>query len=324
MLCLALLGVPADSSGGARTLSDALRAQGSDSKVQQFVEEGNHALEKGNYVEAEQSFNSALSLQPACFDAHVGLADLLMHERDDAEKGLVHAKEALRLKPNDATARNIYGDALLHAGSINEGIAELRKALSQEPGNFEARLNLGWALLAMKNEVDAGSADIREAARLKPNHSHAHLVLGEVFDRKGDLDGAISEVRRAIDMKPERYQFEARRYLGVLLRRKGDMDGAIAALGDFLRMRPEMASAHHELGIAFEQKGDLTQAMAAYREAIRLKQNSAWPHYHLAKILEKKGDLAGALKEYRVAHQYAPDNAQIRGDYERLLKQPMP
>lgn len=311
-----------ESAGAKKALADAPRAKGCDSKVQEFVDRGNATLDGGNYLEAEKAFNSALSLQPDCFDAHVGLADLLMHEKEDADNGLKHAKEALGLNPADARARNIYGDALLHAGSTDEGIAELRKAISHDAGNFEARLNLGWALMAMKRQVETGPAEIREALRLSPGHSHAHLVLGEVFDQKGDLDGAISQVRGAISMKPERYQFEARRYLGVLLRRKGDIEGAIATLSDLLRLRPEMASAHNELGTAFEQKGDLTQAMAAFREAIRLKPGDGMSHYNLGKILEKKGDLAGALKEYRVAYQYAPDNAQIRGDYERLLKQP--
>ncbi len=94
MLCPVLLGAPADLSGGERVLADAPRAKGCDSKVQGIVDRGNAVLDGGNYLEAEKAFNSALSLQPDCFDAHVGLADLLMHEKEDAENGHKHAKEA--------------------------------------------------------------------------------------------------------------------------------------------------------------------------------------------------------------------------------------
>ncbi len=312
-----------ESAGAERVLIDALRARGAQSKVKQLVERGKNALDQGQYLQAEEAFISALSLQADNFDAHFGLADVLLHEKGNAEKGLDHAREALRLKPDNAAAQGLFGDAMGHTGSFDDAIAEIRKALARDPGNREARVNLAWALLG-KGEIDAGIAEAREALRLDPDHPNPHRVLASGLNRKGDTEGALAEIRLAMKLKPVRFLNPSRMSLGTWLRGKGDIEGAISEFRRVIISDSHNSAAHTQLGVCLAEKGDLEGAMAEYREAIRLRPDSVAAHHSMGKALEKKGDLEGALKEYRIAYQTSPKNAVIRGDYERLLKQPKP
>jgi len=61
---------------------------------------------------------------------------------------------------------------------------------------------------------------------------------------------------------------------------KGDLDGAIAELRQAIRLRPGFAEAHYGLGKALDGKGDHKSAFTGYREAVRLKPD--FPEAHLS------------------------------------------
>ncbi len=56
---------------------------------------------------------------------------------------------------------------------------------------------------------------------------------------------------------------------GMALGDKGDLNGAITEFREAIRLKPDYAEAHYNLGVAFAHKGDLDGAIAELREAIR-------------------------------------------------------
>ena len=125
-----------------------------------------------------------------------------------------------------------------------------------------------------------------------------HNNQGNVLLRKGDLDAAIAEYRRAEGFNPELY--EAHHNLGVAPWGKGDLDAAIAEYRKALTLKPE-ADDHYHLGNALHDKGDFDAAIAEYRKALDLELNDAGVHYGLGNSLLRKGDLDAAIAEYRKA-----------------------
>ncbi len=68
---------------------------------------------------------------------------------------------------------------------------------------------------------------------------------------------------------------------GVALHRKGDLDGAIVEYRRALRLNSNDVAAHTNLGTALQAKGDLAGALAEYRKALSLNPNDDYAHANL-------------------------------------------
>ena len=63
-------------------------------------------------------------------------------------------------------------------------------------------INLGTALQA-KNQLDEAIAEYRKAIELDPKYAPAHYNLGNALRAKNQLDEAIAEYKKAIDLQAD-------------------------------------------------------------------------------------------------------------------------
>jgi Flp pilus assembly protein TadD len=59
-------------------------------------------------------------------------------DQNDFDGAAGHAREAVRLTPNDPAAHNLLGLALVGQQKIDEAIGEFRASLALQPGNNDA------------------------------------------------------------------------------------------------------------------------------------------------------------------------------------------
>jgi len=88
---------------------------------------------------------------------------------------------------------------------------------------------------------------------------------------KGDLDGAIADHNRALELNPKSAGYYNNR--GLAKRNKGDLDGAIADYDRALELNPKYAAAYSNRGDAKHAKGDLDGAIADYNRAVQLNSS---------------------------------------------------
>jgi len=172
-------------------------------------------------------------------------------------------------------------------------------------------------LLSEEGNLEGAITEFRTALSLKPDDVEAHIGIGATLAIKGDIDGAIAEYRAALRLKPD--HVTAHYNLGLELRNKGDIDGAIAEYRAALRLKPDSAEAHDNLGIALARKGNLDDAIAEHRIALRLKPDFAEAHNNLGNALKAKGDIDGAIAEYRAALRLKPDSAEAHDNLGNAL-----
>lgn len=106
-----------------------------------------------------------------------------------------------------------------------------------------------------------------QALDADPNYADAHLNLGRLDHRAGDLAAAEARYRRAIQCDPED------------------------------------ATSHFNLGVLLEDRNCPQAAAEEYEQAIALDPDLADAHYNLGLLLEKLGQRADALRHLMAAHR---------------------
>jgi tetratricopeptide (TPR) repeat protein/serine/threonine protein kinase len=224
--------------------------------------------------------------------------------------------------------------------SFGDGVAFLRAALAVRPQSAGLHSALAYQLGSLSRHNEAAGV-LRQAIRLNPDNPNFHVQLGWILWEKDDpdVDGAIAEYRKAIEIDPKyalahaidpKYAYaHAHAYLAVALRSKGDLAGAAAAdrkaavdpqlaWGAYAGVKNQIASRRMRLSNALQRYGqsdaqrakwaeqlkklDL-EAEAALRRMIEFKPDDWQTHSQLAENLWGKPvpDWDGAEAAYRKA-----------------------
>ncbi len=82
-----------------------------------------------------------------------------------------------------------------------EAVRACRRALLSQPDEFDVRLLLGEALLALER-YDEVRVEMMALARKNPKRAEIHRVLGEAYLRDGRPNQATEALRRALELDP--------------------------------------------------------------------------------------------------------------------------
>ncbi len=97
--------------------------------VDAWIRKGITLFDMGDYFEADNCFIRALEIAPASFKAYYNRGKLRL-AKNDVEGAITDFDKATSLKPNHATAHELFGNALERAG--NEELAELQWRIAKE------------------------------------------------------------------------------------------------------------------------------------------------------------------------------------------------
>ena len=138
------------------------------------------------------------------------------------------------LDPSD-TADDLYQSALDFelAGRGDDAREAYTAVLDKDPGNVEAKINLG-RLLHGANRLAEAEALYRAALEQEPSNALASFNLGVVLEDQGLTEGAIAAYRRAIAI--DDHYADAHFNLSRLLEAKGDKQAALRHLARFRRL----------------------------------------------------------------------------------------
>ncbi len=235
------------------------------------------------------------------------------------------ASQAMR-KNSEAAALNIPAKAsaptaaeinqlvaLFNAGSHVEMERKARLLVERHPNS-----GVAWKALGLSLQMQGKDAlhALQKATELFPDAA-AHNSLGNALLDLGQLDGAVENYSRALEIKPD--FAEAHNNLGNVLRSIGRLDDAMASYRRALEIKPDFAEAYSNLGVTFHDLGRLAEAEANYRWALEIKPDYALAHYNLGNTLQDLSRLADADASYRCALQIKPDFADAHSSLIFIL-----
>ncbi len=199
----------------------------------------------------------------------------------------------------------------LEAGNLETALAHFERAIELD-GNYGAAYFSRGLVRKRQRDLDGAISDFTRSIQLKPI-AEAYLNRGATLKDKGDPDGAMVDYNKAIELKPDYADAFFNR--GIARDDKGDFAGAI---GDFTRaieLNPGHARAFVGRGFARMRKGDVDSALADYSKGIELNPRGFLGFYNRAFARKSKGDLDGALADLSNALEI--DSNDLDARYER-------
>lgn len=117
------------------------------------------------------------------------------------EERVGYLREQLKKKPDDVEMRVELGKIFLSEDMVEEAIVQLERAVSIDSKNIEGLLLLSLALQKLREPKLKNAAMLLEkASKIEPNNADVHLNLGQVYEKQGWEESAISEFNRAVEL----------------------------------------------------------------------------------------------------------------------------
>lgn len=168
---------------------------------------------------------------------------LSLHEL--TERAIAAFRKALERNPRLTRARRELGINLIDSGRVEEGVAEVRRALELDPEDAGAHHSLGRAYFVGLGRFAEAAAQFDRALELNPRYGWAALQLAHCAALLGDYPRAERAARRAVELQEA---FLSGRE-GALIVGGHTRSGQIAAL----QGRHEEALAEFDRELAFLQ-----------------------------------------------------------------------
>ena len=158
-----------------------------------------------------------------------------------------------------------------------QAVDQFRLALGLAPGSVRERVNYGLALLRAGN-VPEGVAELERAQKQDPKLPHTWFNLGVAYKRQGDFDRSLAQFEQMTKLVPDEpvshYQ------LGTLYKLKGDTAAAMREFETVRRLNPRLAAPHFQLYGLYrqaERTADAAASLATFQRIKKEQEGAAVP-----------------------------------------------
>ncbi len=250
------------------------------------------------------------------------------------QEAAAHFRAALALRETFVEPRYYLGVALLRAGEIDAGLAELDAVTGDAGRRVDALLHIA-RVHAHRGEMERAHAAVVEALRADPEHPEAHVTRARLLAAESKQELALAECDRALRLRPDHAEAHVARGEILLSSARGDAAdapgesgssaarGALEAFERALDLEPDLADAHEGAGLALlhlsrgtaepsETRSLLLRAAERFRELVTYFPERKSGHAHLIRTLYRAGDPAASLDALRRAHERWPEDPLFR------------
>jgi len=256
------------------------------------------------WAEAEQAYQKALALETDNFDAQLGRGIALYSQRkfEEARAPLTKASElhadsfearydlglsedslgnlpaaeaayraAVVLKPNDAPCLNNLGVVIYRQEKPCDAVEQFRAAIAADRTYVMAHINLALALEACGKDDQAALDQWQATVKAFPRQASAHCGLANALYRRKDLNGALAEYLRCLELDDR--NVEAHDNVGLIFLDRGQFTEAISHFRQALQTDPRNVPALNNLGVTYEKMKNPAEARKCYEQALQIDPN---------------------------------------------------
>lgn len=140
--------------------------------------------------------------------------------------------------------------------------------VEEDPGDWEAMVNLGIVHLNLDNPTDA-IQNFEQAVLVAGDRGipYAHFMLGVAHKKLGHLENSALELRKSLKLEPENPK--AHIILGTILGTQGNLDAATKSFNKALELRPTMWEPYRNLAQLAKLQGAVDDAKKFYQQGLK-------------------------------------------------------
>jgi tetratricopeptide (TPR) repeat protein len=292
---------PQNPSTGSnpRSSQDAASVPGPD------FEQARHLLAQGKYDEALLALHDLEAKHPEM----KGLAHELgaaYYRSGNFPNAIFYLKKARTQNPNDAEAQQLLGLSYYLAQRPGEAIPELEKVQTWfASANVDAAYILGICYIQTKDYPNARKA-FAKMFDVPAESAASYLFTARMLLRQDFAPVAEEYAHKAVALDPKLPL--AHQLLGELYLYHSQIDDAIAEFRKELEINPGDPAAYYKLADGYSRVQKYDEAEQLLQRSIWLDPTSTGPYILLGKVLEKKGETELAVRALQRALAMDPNN----------------
>jgi tetratricopeptide (TPR) repeat protein len=228
-------------------------------------------MQRADFDAAITELQTGMKFAPDDASLHYNLG-LAYKLKDQLDKAIPEFEIAIRLQPDLADAHYTLGVLYWQKGDFDRASGELQQAIQNQPNYPEAHYTLG-TVLKQQGKLPEAAAELREAIQLQPDFAGAHTTLAGVLRQLGDATGAAEEAKAGARITASSNSLQTATFStnsGKRLLDAGDLNGAISQFRSAIQSQPNYAAAHYQLGLALQRSGQKDEARKEFEKATEL------------------------------------------------------
>lgn len=163
-----------------------------------------------------------------------------------------------------------FGIAALNArGKVSSETGNEIESRSSEFKNEDVNKYISWGISCFKKgQMEDAVSELNKAINLDPEKDVAYFVRGSAYQRLDQLDNAISDYNKAIELNPSLAVAYQNR--GSVYYIQGLFENAIPDYSKAIEINPGLAAAYQDRGNIYQNQGQPDKAISDYNKALEL------------------------------------------------------
>ncbi len=221
-------------------------------------------VEAGRPEEAILDYNEAIGLNQAYHEAifNRAYAFELMGRYDQALTDIATLEQVFP----DSSYLHFYKGILQNSKrDYGTAVTSFKRAISLDPVNLEARVNLATVYFFM-NQRDSAKQELRTVLKENPAEANAYNTFSQVYLAESDFQNALISINRALEIIPQEPYFLNNR--GFVYLQMDSLNLALTDINRSISIDPLNAWAYRNKGIYYLKTDDPMQAIRLFQDAI--------------------------------------------------------
>jgi len=288
-------------------VSITLSGQAASSDSRMHMRQGQSALVRGDLSTADREFREVLRLDAGNAEAHANLASI-QYLRNDWKAASEEFETAISKRPDLWKAQTLLALCKRRLGAEEQGRKGLAAALPHlEAGPFKTNAEIELVESLYKaGDLDGAQVVLVQAQREAPRNPDVLYIAYRVHSDLANL--ARDQMRLVAPDSGRMHQLTAQHLVN-----RGDLTGAISEYRAALQADPRLRGIHYELGEALVQQSpspeSLRNAEQEFRAALQETPSDANAEAQLGLIELSRANPEGAVPHFKRAFALDPENA---------------
>ncbi len=219
---------------------------------------------------AKAAAEKAIALDDSLAEAHASMGYVNYAYFNGVESAR-EFERAIELNPKYPTAHHWYGRlTLVMLGQLDHAIAEMKRAYELDPVSPIIHSDLGGVNL-MARRYDEAIKQLRGTVEIDPEFYWAHRWLGMALELKGDLDGAIAEYKKALQLNDDPVGLAFIAHAEASMGRQSEAREILAQLTEAARKRYVQ---HYAFALIHLALGEKDQALDWLERGVQVRGGS--------------------------------------------------